>query len=225
MIVALDLGTTTGYAMHSPGSGLPFVSGSHEVKTTRFDGGGMRYVMFKRWLTDQFGDVGCTWLIYESVRRHLSNDSAHAYGGYLATLLTWCEERKIPYQGVPVQTIKIHATGHGGADKQTMILAALSYGCDPVDDNEADAVCLLQWAMAQRDPYNDQVKLLLSSHSKPRRCAAKPRMRKVSRLMAELKLIEFELDQEFDLIQIERAREAQMEYRVQQQAFNAGGRD
>ena len=55
----------------------------------------------------------------------------------------------IPYQGVPVGTIKKHATGKGNAGKDAMIAAAITRGFTPADDNEADAIALLAWAQAQ----------------------------------------------------------------------------
>ena len=47
----------------------------------------------------------------------LGTDAAHVYGGFLATLTSWCEQRAIAYQGVPVGTIKRFITGKGNADK------------------------------------------------------------------------------------------------------------
>ena len=73
----------------------------------------------------------------------------HAYGGYLAHLTAWAEANRIPYQGVPVGTIKRHITGKGNADKQAVIDAVRKLGFAPADDNEADALALLHWAIAQ----------------------------------------------------------------------------
>ena len=55
---------------------------------------------------------------------------------------------RIPYQGVPVGTIKRHVTGKGNADKQAVIDAVRRLGFAPADDNEADALALLHWAIA-----------------------------------------------------------------------------
>lgn len=88
-------------------------------------------------------------MVFEEVRRHAGVDAAHAYGGFLAQLTAWCEDHQIPYQGVPVGTIKKHATGKGNANKQAMIAAAQARGLTPVDDNHADALALLDWALAQ----------------------------------------------------------------------------
>ena len=147
-IFALDLGTQTGWALTSRDGSI--TSGSQSFKPQRFEGGGMRFLRFKRWLTDikQCND-GIDQVVFEEVRRHVGVDAAHAYGGFMGQLTAWCEHHQIPYQGVPVGTIKKHATGKGNAGKAEMIAAAKARGHDPVDDNHADALALLDWAMAQ----------------------------------------------------------------------------
>ncbi len=52
-----------------------------------------------------------------------------------------------PTGGVPVGTIKRHGTGHGRTSKQAMIAAIRARGFSPADDNEADAIALLLWAI------------------------------------------------------------------------------
>lgn len=146
-ILALDLGTTTGWALHASGH---VVSGSQSFKPGRFEGGGMRYLRFKRWLTEIKATTdGLGAVYFEEVRRHAGVDAAHAYGGFLATLTAWCEHHQIPYSGVPVGTIKKHATGKGNAGKDEMIAAVRALGYAPGDDNEADALALLAWAMVE----------------------------------------------------------------------------
>lgn len=90
-------------------------------------------------------------MYFEEVRRHASTDAAHAYGGFLATLTAWCEHHGVPYQGVPVGTIKKHVTGKGNASKDEMMVAMRARGYQPADDNEADALALLHWAIQQHD--------------------------------------------------------------------------
>ena len=149
-ILALDLGTTTGWALR--GSDGNVTSGSESFRPQRFEGGGMRFLRFKRWLTELKAVAdGIDALHFEEVRRHVSTDAAHAYGGFLATLTAWCEHHQIPYQGVPVGTIKKHATGKGNAGKEDVIAAVRARGHAPSDDNEADALALLHWAIAQHD--------------------------------------------------------------------------
>lgn len=144
-ILALDLGTTTGWALHASGH---VVSGSQSFKPGRFEGGGMRYLRFKRWLTEIKATTdGLGAVYFEEVRRHVGVDAAHAYGGFLATLTAWCEHHQIPYSGVPVGTIKKHATGKGNAGKDEMVAAMRVLGHNPTDVNEADALALLAWSV------------------------------------------------------------------------------
>ncbi|MEW6100582.1 MAG: hypothetical protein AB1666_15490 [Pseudomonadota bacterium] len=149
-ILALDLGTTSGWALRDRTGRI--TSGSQSFKPQRFEGGGMRFLRFKRWLTELKAHAeGIDALVFEEVRRHVSTDAAHAYGGFLATLTAWCEHHGIPYQGVPVGTIKKHVTGKGNASKDEMMAAMRARGYLPTDDNEADALALLHWAIQHHD--------------------------------------------------------------------------
>ena len=152
-ILALDLGTTTGFALRAPEGQI--AHGFVSFKSQRFEGGGMRYLRFRRWLTDMKATLaapeGPGAVYFEEVRRHLGVDAAHVYGGLLATLTAWCEHHEIPYQGVPVGTIKRHATGRGNAGKYDVIAAMRALGHAVTDDNEADALAILHWAIAQND--------------------------------------------------------------------------
>ncbi len=103
----------------------------------------IRNVEFKRWLGELLTSGDISEVYFEEVRRHTGVDAAHAYGGFWAHLTAWCEHRNIPYQGVPVGTIKKHATGRGNAGKAAMIAALRLKGFQPTDDNEADAPALL----------------------------------------------------------------------------------
>jgi hypothetical protein len=148
-ILALDLGTRTGWALRSH-YGL-ITSGTASFRPGRYDGGGMRYLRFTNWLTELdrlSGPIAAIW--FEEVRRHAGTDAAHVYGGLMASLTSWGELRGIPYEGVPVGTIKRHATGKGNAPKQAMIDAARAKGFSPEDDNEADAIAILLWALDAR---------------------------------------------------------------------------
>jgi Holliday junction resolvasome RuvABC endonuclease subunit len=144
-LLALDLGTTTGWA--SDVEGL-VTSGTVSFKTGRYEGGGMRYLKFRRFLSEIIELSKPDAVYFEEVRRHLSTDSAHVYGGLLATLTAECELKKVPYSGLPVGTIKKAATGNGAAKKDAMIAAAKSMFPDQQieDDNQADALCVLHTA-------------------------------------------------------------------------------
>ena len=114
VMLALDLGTTTGWALSAADGTI--VSGTMSFRPSRYEGGGMRYLRFRSWLNEvanRVGEIGTVH--FEEVRRHVSTDSSHVYGGFLATLSAWCEVQKIAYQGVPVGTIKRFISGKGNA--------------------------------------------------------------------------------------------------------------
>jgi Holliday junction resolvasome RuvABC endonuclease subunit len=146
VILALDLGATTGFAIAGADGGI--VSGTAEFRLDRWQSGGMRFLRFKRWLTEikhQAG--GLDLVVYEQVRRHAGIDAAHSFGGWLAILTAWCDHHDIAYQGVPVGTIKRFIAGKGNADKAAVIAAIRARGFNPADDNEADAIAILLWAI------------------------------------------------------------------------------
>ena len=148
-ILAIDLGTKTGWALRSADGQI--TSGTVEFRNDRWQGGGMRFLRFKGWLNEikqMAGGIDAVFV--EEVRRHAGVDASHAYGGWLAILTAWCEHHGIPYEAVPVGTIKRHATGKGNASKQAVIDAVRALGHDPVDDNEADALAILHWALENR---------------------------------------------------------------------------
>ena len=87
-ILALDLGTTTGWALRGH-DGL-ITTGTVSFRPGRYDGGGMRYLRFTNWLTELdrlSGPVG--ELYFVEVRRHVATDAAHVFGGLLAVLTSW----------------------------------------------------------------------------------------------------------------------------------------
>ncbi len=156
MLLALDLGSTTGFAIGEPGV---IVSGAVKYKHNRFTGGGARYLEFQTWLTDLYGRRKFAHVVLEEVRAHKGVDAAHAYGGFLAVLTAFCERHHLPYSSIPVGTIKHFATGNGSAPKTKLDRlkkgraglsveeAVRSWGFNPQDDNEADAIALWHcWA-------------------------------------------------------------------------------
>jgi hypothetical protein len=152
-ILALDLGTTTGWALRSH-DGL-ITSGTVSFRPGRFDGGGMRYLRFTNWLTELdrlSGPIAAIW--FEEVRRHAGTDAAHVFGGLLATLTAWAELRGIPYSGVPVGTWKRCLCGRGNASKDEVIEAVAANGFSPASSDEADALAILHWVVATNGGIN-----------------------------------------------------------------------
>ena len=162
-VIGLDPGTSMGWAYCNPPSEpkahakWTTESGVWDLSGSRFEGGGMRYLRLRAHLGRLFSDapvkvseggryVPDVVVFYELVRSHKGTDAAHVYGGLLATMMAYCEERGVPYLGVPVQTIKKRATGKGNARKPDMIQAAVdSLGSKrTIADDEADALWCLQ---------------------------------------------------------------------------------
>lgn len=109
----------------------------------------MIWLRFRTWLDEiyHYDARRIDMIAFEEVRRHIGTAAAHSYGGYLSNLTAWAEGRKIPYIGVPVGTIKRHITGRGNANKDMVIGALIGMGFLPKDDNEADALALLDYTM------------------------------------------------------------------------------
>ena len=147
-ILSLDLGTKAGWAARVDGLRH---SGVIDLTPRRFDGGGLRFLRFRQWLADWRDAAGAPALVvYEEVRAHRGTDACQVWGGFQATLTAWCEHHGIAYEAVPGGTIKRHATGKGTATKDAVIAAVRAKGFAPADDNEADALALLDWALANR---------------------------------------------------------------------------
>ena len=151
-VLAQDLGTTTGFGLYAFGA---IVSGSWTFKPGRFEGGGMRFLRYRRQLDEALSLAGgrIDLVVYEEVRRHRGTDAAHVYGGLQGVLTEWCEAQnpKVPYEAVPVGTIKRYATGKGNADKAAMMAAVSTWGYTLEDDNHADALALLHLKLEEHE--------------------------------------------------------------------------
>lgn len=146
-ILALDLGTTTGFAV-SPSIGA-LVSGTWDNKGGRYEGGGMRYLRFRRQLDDLHKTLPIEVVYFEEVRRHMGVDAAHVYGGMLAVLSAWGEEHNVPYQGVAIGTWKKWLTGKGNSSKEEVMAAVKALGYQPSGYDEADALAILLMVVSE----------------------------------------------------------------------------
>lgn len=145
MILALDLGTETGWARAAPTT--PVQSGWVALKPNRFEGGGMRFVRFQRLLEELVQED--TRIYFEEVRRQIGTDAAHIYGGLVATLSAWCEKNSTPYAPVPVGTWKKHLGLAGNASKAAVMQRICGLGHLPMIQDEADAIGILRFAASQ----------------------------------------------------------------------------
>jgi len=139
-ILALDLGTTTGWCA---GNRDAHINGIWRLMPGRFDSASMRVVKFLQALNDIHASMPLGAVYYEEVRSHRGVDAAHWYGAFWSHLIKWCDEHGIPHEGVSVGEIKRSWTGKGNAKKEAMVAEAQRRGYSGVtDDNEADAIAL-----------------------------------------------------------------------------------
>lgn len=152
-ILALDLGTTMGWALGLRDGKLR--SGSESFAARRNEGSGQRWLKFQAWLGQQYHAAGELQAIYyELVLAHGTKDNpntlaAHVYGGFEAFLQAFADRNRITLVGVGVGTIKKSATGKGNAKKEAVMAAMRARGHRVKDDNHADALALLEYAQKQ----------------------------------------------------------------------------
>lgn len=150
-VLSLDLGTTTGWMLKAAGGIEVHGFWQNKPRNARYEGGGMRFLRFQGHLNEVHELHAVNAIFYEEVRRHRGTDAAHIYGGMLGVLTAWCEQKQVPYEGVPVGTIKKALTGKGNADKAQMIAAVQKLGYPGVvDENEADAIAIMMHKMEDR---------------------------------------------------------------------------
>jgi len=151
-ILCLDLGSTTGWALLTTAAGgFHVLSGVWDFRPGRFDGAGIRYVKFRGQLVELLKTVPVDAVFFEEVRRHVGADAARVYGALFGVVTSLCEERAIPYEGIPVGTIKRSWTGKGNASKDLMVAECNARGYQTTDDNECDAIALAHFAHGRDD--------------------------------------------------------------------------
>lgn len=146
-ILALDLGTKTGYAVRKRDGKI--VHGTQSFAPRATWSPGQRWLRFRSWLGELLDLHQVGRIAYEHVSFHAGVRDAHCYGAFRAFVEMAADTRRIELVSTNVQTIKKHWTGKGGADKAAMIEQARKRGFRPETDNDADALAVLDWAVAQ----------------------------------------------------------------------------
>ena len=141
LVLAIDPGTSCGWAVLD-WAGNRVSSGVWDLAPRRHEGGGMRYLRLRRYLSQVRATFELDAIGYEEVARHRGVAAAHVYGGIVAVVQEFAESSSIPYRGYPVGTVKRMATGRGNASKSDMMAAAVQrFGIpDDATDDEADAL-------------------------------------------------------------------------------------
>lgn len=148
-ILALDLGAKTGWALRRRDAVL--LHGTKDFTPRASWAPGQKWQRFRAWLSATVMHHNITQIAFEDVKRHGPGQvlAAHAYGGYRAMLEMVADQHNVHLVPVGVGTIKKHWTGKGTADKAAMLAQAKARGFRPETDNDADALAILSWAVAQ----------------------------------------------------------------------------
>lgn len=143
-ILAVDPGTKCGWAIGELGC-VP-TCGTFNLTPDRWTSLGARVIRLKQ-LLEQFFDSGLDLVVYEEVRGHKGVDAAHVYGAIVSAIQEMCLKWKVPFESIPVGTIKKFATGKGNSNKEAMMEAARARGWVIEDDNQADALFMLAYRL------------------------------------------------------------------------------
>ena len=143
-ILAIDPGTSCGWAIGN--SNAIHGSGTWYLQPSRGESPGMRYIRPRGNLEQihkAYPDISL--LAYE-MPHHRGGASTQVGCGLVATIQTWCAEKKIEHTQVHSATIKKYATGSGRAKKDLMVrLGVKRFGKEDADDNEIDALWILEF--------------------------------------------------------------------------------
>ena len=141
-ILSLDLATRTGWATN-----INRQSGIQTFTLKRGESPGMRFLRCRAWLNDMLKLLGgIDVIVYEQAHHHGGAATACCVG-LVTVVQTFAAEHGIELMTVHTGELKRWATSMGNAGKSKMIEAARQRGWAPVDDNEADASLLLEYAL------------------------------------------------------------------------------
>jgi Holliday junction resolvasome RuvABC endonuclease subunit len=144
--LALDPATKCGWA-HSSGA-----FGTWDLSAKRDESKGMRLVRLRAQLNEVLR-LGVDYVFFEAARHAAGTNALVVQSELQGIIKIWCEDNRAlglikEYRGIGPSEIKKFATGKGNANKEAMIAAAKKRfpHCDIQDDNQADALMLLELA-------------------------------------------------------------------------------
>ena len=147
MILGLDTATKTGFCLLKKGN--VYESGVQDFSKRRGESNGMLFLHFRAWLSKILDENDVKLCLFEQAH-HRGGAATELGVGLVTRVQELCAERSIDYAGVHTGTLKKAATGRGNAEKADMMREAkLILGREPLDDNEADAICLAYYGMQE----------------------------------------------------------------------------
>jgi len=141
-ILALDVATKCGFAAEID---RRRESGFKDFTPLPGEGPGWRYIRFNVWLYSWKGrklDLVVVEKTIPNMKRAITSEIAF---GLSTRVMEFAERQHVPLIGIHNATLKKYFTGDGRAEKFEMILKAQAIDPNIEDDNEADALLLLQY--------------------------------------------------------------------------------
>ena len=154
-ILALDLGTCTGFAYARPGAEP--VYGSHRLPGA--SGLGRFFTAFRSWLAGRITVFDPRLIVYEAPlitgsKTHF--DTALKLIGLAMHVEQIADLRELLCAKANNQTVKKFVAGRGGAQKVEVADVVRAYGWEPDNNNVSDALAILLWAEAKWAPKAPQ---------------------------------------------------------------------
>lgn len=168
-LLALDLARRAGWAVAAPSAiarwprtviearvcrePLDVWYGTHVVAPEGFSDGAF-YHRLHDWVADMITIHDPAFIVYEAANPagFKSPEAAYRLLGMSAICELVCSVREVELRALHVQSIKKTWTGNGRAKKPEMVAEARARGFAPKDDNAADAIAMLDHAIAVLRP-------------------------------------------------------------------------
>lgn len=144
-ILSLDLATSTGWASYDNGK---VDIGTADFSLKRGESPGMRFLRCRSWLREmlQLFDFKIDLITYEQPHQRGGHPTQVAMG-LVAEVLSFAAENKIETTSYHSTQLKKWATGKGNASKEEMVEEAKKRKYLVGNDDEADAVLMLEYAL------------------------------------------------------------------------------
>lgn len=157
-ILALDLGTHTGFACRRRDGTV--LHGTENFTPRASWTPGQRWQRFRSWLSAFIVEHQVNAIAYEQVIQggwkgghenagHKSGAAGDVYGGFKALVEMVADSHNLELHPTHVATVKKQFTGDGRAKKADVIAECKRRGFRPDTDNAADALAILDWAIAR----------------------------------------------------------------------------
>lgn len=148
-VLALDLGTHAGWAVSNRALDAPQASGTMDLTPRRGESPGFRYLRLRSKLEEIRSAYPDLTIVAYEMPHQRGGAASEVLLGCATTVQSWCAEHSLQHVSVHSATLKKSATGKGNASKEEMVAAAKAKGWKPANDDEADALHLLDYALKE----------------------------------------------------------------------------